>query len=94
MEQIKRGYHKTIIGIVKSDKMDKTICVEIQRLVQHPRYKKYIRRYTTVKAHDEKHEAHVGDQVELMETRPISKTKTWRLMKIIRSASMPDEAKA
>lgn len=78
-----REKRKTQIGIVTSDKMDKSIAVSIERLVQHSRYKKYVRRYTNFKAHDENNEAKVGDKVEIMETRPLSKTKRWRLVKIL-----------
>lgn len=78
-----RGKRRQKIGIVISDKMDKTITVSIKRLVQHPKYKKYITKYTNVKAHDEKKEAHIGDRVAIMETRLLSKTKSWRLTKIL-----------
>ncbi len=80
---MERGNRKTITGTVTSDKMDKTITVTVERLVQHPRYKKYVRKYTKLKAHDAKEEAKLGDRVELMETRPISRTKNWRLIRII-----------
>lgn len=85
----KRGHRKITTGIVSSDKMDKTITVVVERLVQHPRYKKYVRKYSKLKAHDEKGEANIGDRVEIMETRPISKTKTWRLVRIIKSVNTP-----
>lgn len=78
-----RGRRKTEIGIVTSDKMEKTITVEIHYMVEHPRYKKYIRRHTKFKAHDEKREAHIGDRVEIQETRPLSKTKRWRLVRVV-----------
>ncbi|RKY21738.1 MAG: 30S ribosomal protein S17 [Planctomycetota bacterium] len=78
-----RGNRKKVIGVVASDKMDKTITVRVERLVKHPLYKKYIRRWTALKAHDEKNEAAVGDTVEIMETRPLSKTKRWRLVRIV-----------
>ncbi len=90
----KRGHRKTIIGIVSSDKMDKTITVTVERIVQHARYKKYIKRYSKLKAHDENGDAHIGDSVEIMETRPISKTKTWRLVRVIKSVNKPEAAKA
>jgi small subunit ribosomal protein S17 len=78
-----RGKRKKKIGIVTSDKMQKTITVTIETLVQHPKYKKYVHRVTKLKAHDEKNEAKIGDRVELMETRPLSKTKRWRLVKVL-----------
>ena len=81
-----RGRRKTAIGIVKSDAMDKTITVETQRHVLHPRYKKTIRATTRYKAHDENNEARVGDKVLIMETRPLSKTKRWRLVQILERA--------
>ena len=79
----KRGKRKIKVGVVVSDKMQKTITVSIERLIQHPKYKKYIRRHTKVKAHDMNEEARIGDRVEIMETRPLSKTKNWRLSKIL-----------
>jgi small subunit ribosomal protein S17 len=78
-----RGQRKEKVGTVLSNKMEKTITVEIERVIQHPKYKKYIRKHTAIKAHDEKSEAKVGDRVEVMETRPLSKTKSWRLVKIL-----------
>jgi len=83
---VKRGHRKTAVGIVTSDKMDKTITVEAERRVMHPRFKKYIKAYTRYKAHDERNEASEGDQVLIMETRPLSKTKRWRLVEILRRA--------
>ncbi len=68
-----RGKRKTLTGVVSSDKMDKTVVVMVNRLVLHPTYKKYIRKRTKVKAHDEKNECHIGDKVLLTETRPLSK---------------------
>ncbi|RMG68839.1 MAG: 30S ribosomal protein S17 [Calditrichaeota bacterium] len=78
-----RGIRKTRVGVVVSDKMDKTVVVAVERLVQHPLYKKYIRKTTKFKAHDEKNEAQVGDKVRIMETRPLSKTKRWRVVEIL-----------
>lgn len=71
-------------GKVVSDKMDKTITVRVERLVPHPRYKKYVRKISKFYAHDEKEEARVGDTVKIVETRPISKKKRWKLKKVIR----------
>jgi small subunit ribosomal protein S17 len=78
-----RGIRKTKVGTVVSDKMEKTVVVRVERLVQHPVYKKYIKRRSTYKAHDENNEFHIGDRVEIIETRPISKDKRWRVLKLI-----------
>ncbi|ACM23178.1 MULTISPECIES: 30S ribosomal protein S17 [Thermotoga] len=75
---------KRMIGVVVSDKMDKTVVVAVERHVQHPLYKKYIKRTKKYHAHDEKNECRVGDVVEIEETRPLSKTKRWRVVKIIK----------
>lgn len=82
-----RGIRKTLTGVVSSDKMDKTVVVLVNRLVLHPVYKKYIRKRTKVKAHDEKNECHIGDKVLLIETRPLSKLKRWRVKEIIERAA-------
>jgi small subunit ribosomal protein S17 len=81
-----RGFRKTREGLVVSDKMEKTVTVEVEDRVQHPRYGKTIRRTTKVKAHDEANSAGVGDRVLLMETRPLSATKRWRVVQIIEKA--------
>ena len=81
-----RGFRKTREGYVISDKMNKTVTVEVEDRVQHPRYGKTIRRTTKVKAHDEANSAGVGDRVLLMETRPLSATKRWRVVQIIEKA--------
>ncbi|MFH1021827.1 MAG: 30S ribosomal protein S17 [Planctomycetota bacterium] len=81
-----RGIRKKVIGVVTSDKMQKTISVQVERLVKHARYGKYIRRHTEFKAHDETNEAKMGDRVEIMETRPLSKMKRWRLVRVIEKA--------
>ena len=81
-----RNMRKTLIGRVKSDKMDKTIVVAIEDSVKHKLYNKVIKRTIRVKAHDEKNEAAVGDRVKIMETRPLSKDKRWRLVEIIEKA--------
>ena len=83
-----RGRRVTVVGTVVSDKMDKTIKVQQDRMVKHPLYGKYIRRSTTYKAHDENNDANVGDQVEIAFDRPISKTKNWRLVKVLRTSRM------
>ena len=81
-----RAFRKTRVGKVVSDKMDKTIVVAIADSVQHPLYKKIIKRTYKLKAHDEKNECGVGDTVKVMETRPLSKDKRWRLVEIIEKA--------
>src|SRR5438477_12740577 len=78
-----RGNRRTEVGVVTSDKMNKTRRVEIPRLVRHPRYGKYIKRRTICHVHDEQNESRQGDTVEIMETRPLSKTKHWRLLRIV-----------
>src|SRR5215467_11594709 len=86
METTKRPKRRTAIGLVTSDKMNKTRRVEIPRLVKHARYGKYIRRRTVCHVHDEQNESHQGDTVEIMESRPISKLKHWRLVRVVRKA--------
>ena len=81
-----RGLRKTRIGVVVSDKMDKTITVEIRNRVKHPLYGKIINRTEKFKAHDEQNEAGIGDTVRIMETRPLSKDKRWRLVEIVEKA--------
>ena len=83
---MERNLRKTRVGTVVSDKMDKTIVVAVKDNVQHPLYKKILKRTVKFKAHDEKNECGVGDRVMIMETRPISKDKNWRLVKIIEKA--------
>lgn len=78
-----RARKKRKVGVVVGNKMQKTVTVQVERTVQHPKYKKYIRKYTKLKVHDEKQEAKMGDRVEVMETRPLSKTKCWRLVKVL-----------
>src|SRR5262245_28921439 len=90
METKKRGTRRTAVGVVTSDKMNKTRRVEIPRLVKHPRYGKTIRRRTICYVHDEKNESRSGDTVEIVETRPLSRTKNWRLIRVMtRGASAP-----
>jgi len=81
-----RGFRKTREGYVVGDKMNKTVTVEVEDRVQHARYGKTIRRTTKVKAHDEANSAGVGDRVLLMETRPLSATKRWRIVEILEKA--------
>lgn len=81
-----RNERKIRIGKVVSDKMDKTVVVAVERLVQHPLYKKAIKQTAKFKAHDENNESHIGDTVKMMETRPLSKDKRWRVVEIIKKA--------
>jgi small subunit ribosomal protein S17 len=84
---VKRTTHRKLrVGRVVSNKMHKSIVVAIERLVPHPIYKKYFRRTTRLMAHDEKQEAGIGDTVKIMETRPLSKNKRWRLVEVVEKA--------
>ena len=76
-------------GLVSSSSMDKTVVVKVVRRVPHPLYRRIIRRTTSFKAHDEKNECGVGDRVKIIETRPLSKTKRWRLLEVIEKAKLP-----
>jgi len=78
-----RGIRKAKVGVVMSDRMEKTVVVRVERFVLHPRYKKFTRRWSTYKAHDERNEYRSGDTVEIIETRPISKEKCWRVSRLI-----------
>ncbi len=82
----KRELRKSRVGVVVSNKMDKSILVAIERKVAHPIYKKYYKKTTKLMAHDEKNECKVGDTVKIMETRPLSKFKNWRLVEIVEKA--------
>jgi small subunit ribosomal protein S17 len=86
MSEVRETSRKTRVGRVVSDKMDKTIVVAIEDRVAHPLYKKIVKRTYKLKAHDEKNEAGVGDRVRVMETRPLSKDKRWRLVEIVEKA--------
>ena len=86
MAENTRAFRKTMIGQVVSDKMDKTIVVAVKDSYQHPLYKKTMKRTYKLKAHDENNECGIGDTVEVMETRPLSKDKRWRLVNIIEKA--------
>ena len=81
-----RALRKTRVGMVVSNKMDKTIVVAIEDNVRHPKYGKIIKRTVKIHAHDEKNECGIGDKVSVMETRPLSKTKRWRLVEIVEKA--------
>jgi small subunit ribosomal protein S17 len=85
-QTLNRTSRKTRIGTVVSDKMDKTVVVSIERRVQHPVYGKMVRRTKRLKAHDERNDAKTGDTVRIMETRPLSKDKRWRLVEIVERA--------
>jgi len=86
MSEVRNTSRKTRVGRVVSDKMDKTIVVAIEDRVAHPLYKKIVKRTYKLKAHDEKNEAGIGDRVRVMETRPLSKDKRWRLVEIVEKA--------
>jgi len=83
---VERNSRREIVGIVTSDKMQKTIVVSVEEHVKHKLYKKVMKRTYKLKAHDEKNEAHIGDKVRVMETRPLSRDKRWRLTEIIEKA--------
>ncbi len=82
------GQRKTRQGIVVSDKMDKTVVVRVERLVQHPMYRKYVRQRKKYKAHDPENRCHLGDRVSIVETRPLSKEKNWRVQTVLRPANV------
>ena len=83
MAENDRGNAKTLTGVVVSDKMDKTVVVQVERLVKHPVYKKSVRRRNRFTAHDEQNECRVGDTVLIRQSRPLSRTKRWRVSKIL-----------
>ena len=78
-----RNFRKTRVGLVTSNKMAKTITVEVERRVKHPIYGKFVKKTSRFHAHDEKNECSIGDLVKIMETRPLSKTKRWRLVEVV-----------
>ncbi|MBX2938624.1 MAG: 30S ribosomal protein S17 [Ferruginibacter sp.] len=82
-QTVERNLRKTRVGIVSSNKMDKTITVRVERKIKHPLYGKFLKKTTSFHAHDEKNECSIGDLVKIMETRPLSKTKRWRLVEIV-----------
>src|SRR5262249_49874582 len=88
MGEQQRGKRRTAVGVVTRDKMNKTRRVEIPRLVKHARYGKYIKRRTICYVHDESKNSHVGDTVEIMETRPLAKKKNWRLLRVVTRAPL------
>jgi small subunit ribosomal protein S17 len=81
-----RGIKREVSGTVISNKMDKTVVVQVERLVKHPLYKKYIRRRNKFRAHDKENKCQIGDRVTIIETRPLSKTKRWRVSQIVEKA--------
>ncbi|AZO96537.1 30S ribosomal protein S17 [Iocasia frigidifontis] len=81
-----RNKRKSLVGIVVSDKMDKTVSVAVEKRTQHPLYKRTVKKTNTFKAHDEENECREGDKVKIMETRPLSKTKRWRVVDIVEKA--------
>lgn len=83
MEQVKRNLRKERTGIVVSNKMEKSIVIAVQRRMKHPKYGKFISKTTKFVAHDEKNDCNIGDTVRIMETRPLSKRKSWRLVEIV-----------
>lgn len=78
-----RGIRKTLVGVVVSDKMEKTVVVEVKRTVQHPKFKKYVQTKKRYKAHDETNQCKAGDKVQIVESRPLSKQKRWRIKAIL-----------
>lgn len=87
MADNERGFGRVLRGVVTSDKMDKTITVEVTRTVRHPRYNKFIQRRAKYHAHDEGNAASAGDTVEIVESRPLSKSKRWRLQTVVERAA-------
>lgn len=83
---MERNLRKERIGVVVSDKMDKTIVVAVERKVKHPKYGKFVKKTSKFFAHDEKQDSHTGDTVRIMETRPLSKNKCWRVVEILERA--------
>ncbi len=78
-----RGHRKTQTGVVVSDKMDKTVVVKVDRIIKHPVYNKYIKRSAKYKAHDEANQCKIGDRVQIIESRPLSKEKCWKVQQIL-----------
>ena len=80
---VDRNLRKTKVGVVSSNKMDKTVTVKVERKIKHPLYGKFLKKTTSFHAHDEKNECSIGDTVKIMESRPMSKTKRWRLVEVV-----------
>src|SRR6185436_18441719 len=87
---IERGERATLVGVVTSAKMAKTLTVSVERFVRHPKFGKFLKRYTTCYAHDEKGEGRSGDRVEIVSTRPLSRLKRWRLVRVVEKAPIED----
>ena len=85
-----RGKRKVLTGTVVSDKMDKTVVVSVERMFMHPMYKKYIRSMSKYKAHDNTNECQIGDQVVIVESRPLSRTKRWRVSRIVKKQELSE----
>ncbi len=83
---MERAHRKVKIGVVSSDKMDKSRVIQVQRNIKHPLYKKYVRKTSKFMVHDENNDSHAGDVVKIMETRPLSKRKRWRLVEVLERA--------
>ncbi len=81
--EVVRNLRKTRTGLVTSNKMDKTITVQVERKIKHPLYGKFLKKTSSFHAHDEKNECNIGDTVKIMESRPLSKTKRWRLVEVL-----------
>jgi small subunit ribosomal protein S17 len=81
-------HHRVLYGFVVSNKMDKTVVVQVSRRFRHPRYKKYVNERVRYKAHDERNEANIGDRVAIVESRPLSRDKRWRLQKVLERAQV------
>jgi len=92
MERKRDDKRKKLVGVVVKDKMDKTVVVEVERMLKHPKYHKYLRTKTTCKAHDEENKAKVGDKVLIVETKPLSKDKRWVVKEIIVKEEAAPEA--
>ena len=86
MTEVKRALRKERTGVVTSNKMDKSVVVSVERKVKHPKYGKFVKQTKKFVAHDEKNECNIGDTVKIMETRPLSKTKRWRMIEILERA--------
>ncbi|MCF8089409.1 MAG: 30S ribosomal protein S17 [Desulfotignum sp.] len=86
MENMRKGKKRELKGLVTSDKMDKSVVVQVERYIQHKMYKKYIKQYKRYQAHDEKNECRIGDEVQIIETRPLSKLKRFRVTQITKKA--------
>jgi small subunit ribosomal protein S17 len=87
-----RGLRKERHGVVVSDRMQKTVVVSLERMVIHPKYKKFLKRRTKVKAHDESQQCHIGDRVVIVESRPLSRDKRWRVSKVLQRAKTVETA--